>query len=92
MASAFAAVCARVNAVRALVAAHGGILVFLQPLPEAVEFRCYCCVCLRRAFFERRVPPKVNQGCDDQNFSSSRIRLSAVTEDAHRNHRESLDR
>ena len=40
MASAFAAVYARVNAVRALVSAHRGVLVFLQPLPEAVEFGC----------------------------------------------------
>jgi hypothetical protein len=64
-----AAVYARVNAVRALVSAHRGILVFLQPLPETVEFRCYCCVCLGYLLFEGRVPAEVNQGRDDQNFS-----------------------
>jgi len=69
MASAFAAVYARVNAVRALVSAHGGILVFLQPLPSAVEFRCDRCVRLRYVLIERLVPAEVNQGRDDQNFS-----------------------
>jgi hypothetical protein len=69
MASAFAAVYASVNAVRALVSAHGGILVFLQPLPSAVEFRCDRCVRLGYVLIERLVPAKVNQGRDDQNFS-----------------------
>jgi hypothetical protein len=64
-----AAVYARVNAVRPLVSAHGGILVFLQPLPETVEFRCYCCVRLGYLLFEGRVPAEVNQGRDNQNFS-----------------------
>ena len=69
MASGFAAVHARVNAVRALVSAHRGVLVFLQPLPETVEIRCYCCVCLGYLLFEGRVPAQVNQGRDYQNFS-----------------------
>jgi hypothetical protein len=69
MASAFAAVYARVNAVRALVSAHRGVLVLLQPLPEAVKFGCYRCVCLGNLLFEGRVPAKKNQGRDDQNFS-----------------------
>ena len=64
-----AAVYARVNAVRALVSAHRGILVFLQPLPSAVEFRCDRCVRLGYVLIERLVPAKVNQGRDDQNFS-----------------------
>jgi len=64
-----AAVYARVNAVRALVSAHGGILVFLQPLPDTVEFGCYRCVCLGYMILERLVPTEVNQGRDDQNFS-----------------------
>ena len=64
-----AAVYARVNAVRALVSAHGGILVFLQPLPSAVEFRCDRYVRLGYVLIERLVPAKVNQGRDDQNFS-----------------------
>jgi hypothetical protein len=69
MASAFAAVYARVNAVRALVSAHRGVLVFLQPLPETVEFGCYRCVCLGNLILERFVPAKTNEGGDDQNFS-----------------------
>ena len=69
MASAFAAVYARVNAVRALVSAHGGILVFLQPLPSAVEFRCDRCVRLGYVLIERLVPAKVNQGANNQNFN-----------------------
>ncbi len=64
-----AAVYARVNAVRGLVSAHGGILVFLQPLPGTVEFGCYGCVRLGYVLIERLVPAKVNQGRDDQNFS-----------------------
>jgi hypothetical protein len=69
MASGFAAVHARVNAVRALVSAHRGILVFLQPLPETVDFRCYCGACPGYVIFEGRVPAQVNQGRDYQNFS-----------------------
>jgi hypothetical protein len=64
-----AAVYARVNAVRALVSAHGWVLVFLQPLPGTVEFGCYGCVRLGYVLIERLVPAKVNQGRDDQNFS-----------------------
>ena len=52
-----------------LVTAHGGVLVFLQFGSETVEFVCDCCVCLGYVIFERRVPAKVNQGRDDQNFS-----------------------
>ena len=69
MASGFAAVHARVNAGRALVSAHRGVLVFLQPLPEAVEFSCDCGARLGYLLFEGRVPAQVNQGRDDQNFS-----------------------
>ena len=64
-----AALYARVNAVRALVSAHGGILVFLQPLPSAVEFRCDRCVRLGYVLIKRLVPAKENQRRDDQNFS-----------------------
>jgi hypothetical protein len=52
-----------------LVTAHGGLLVFLQFGSEAVEFGCYCSVCLGNVIFEGRVPAKKNQGRDDQNFS-----------------------
>ena len=69
MAFAFAAVYAPVNAVRVLVSANRGILVFLQPLPSAVEFGCDGCVRLGYVLIERLVPAKVNQGRDDQNFS-----------------------
>jgi hypothetical protein len=60
MASAFAAVYARVNAVRALVSAHRGVLVLLQPLSEAVEFGLYCGARLGYLLFEGRVPAKKN--------------------------------
>jgi hypothetical protein len=60
---------ARVNAVRALVSAHGGVLVFLQPFPGTLEFGCDRCVRLGYVLIERLVPAKVNQGRDDQNFS-----------------------
>ena len=64
-----AAVYARVNAVRALVSAHGGILVFLQPLPSAVEFRCDRCVRLGYVLIERLVPAEENHRRNDHDFN-----------------------
>ena len=52
-----------------LVSAHGGILVFLQALPETVELVCYCPVCLGNVILEGRGPAVINQGGDDQEFN-----------------------
>jgi hypothetical protein len=52
-----------------LVSPYRWIFVFLQPLAEAVELVCDRSVCLGDVIFERRVPAKINQGCDDQNFN-----------------------
>jgi len=49
--------------------AHGGILVFLQLRADAVEFGCDCCARLSNLILKGRVPAKINQGRDDQNFS-----------------------